>query len=54
MLYLSHGKAKEKREKIKRVFPECQMPRHSGKAKFKKKTGMGLPQVLGHLAFGEG
>jgi hypothetical protein len=54
MLYLSHGKAKEKRKKEKKgVFPECQMPRHSGKAKFLKK-GRGLPRVLGHLALGEG
>jgi hypothetical protein len=40
MLYLSHGKAKGKREKRKKgVFPECQMPRHSGKAKLKKRKG---------------
>jgi hypothetical protein len=32
MLYLSHGKAKEKRKKG--VFPDCPSIRHSGKAKF--------------------
>jgi hypothetical protein len=54
ILYLSHGKAKEKRERRKKgVFPECQMPRHSGMAKFKKQEGA-FPECLGIWHSGKG
>jgi hypothetical protein len=33
MLYLSHGKAKEKKKKREGAFPECLGTWHSGKSK---------------------
>jgi hypothetical protein len=56
MLYLSHGKAKEKKEKKerKRVFPECPGIRHSGKAKFFLKKAGAFPKCLGTWHSGKG
>jgi hypothetical protein len=64
ILYLSHGKAKEKREK-KGSSPSGRCPGTRGRLNLRKQEGAfpeclgiwhsgGLPRVLGHVVLGEG